>query len=167
MKPIDPFKKVARIKSPLVRNKILDTVFTQFIPFNRGLGLTIHEASKQRVIVFFKNKRRRKNHVGTTHAVALALLGEYTAGLLIAQNFSFEKYRIIISDLTVKYHKPGVGILRSEASAPASWPEFHEGEAWVEFTIPVLNEKDQLVCEVTTKWQIKEWGRTKMNRAPF
>lgn len=160
----DPIRIASKFSNPKIRNKVLDVLLTFGIPFNRWLGMKIVELTSQVSRVQSKPVRLRENHVGTAHACALALLGEYTAGLLIANNYSFADYRIIIGSLSVEYHKKGRGFLLGEANAPEVWPKpgmvSEENEAadfWIEMTTEITNEKRELVAICRTKWQIKAW----------
>lgn len=157
---IDPIKLTNKIPNTTLRLKALDTLLNLGIPFNRGIGLKIKKLTPENVIVESKPHKRRQNHIGTAHAVVLALMGEFSAGLIIAQHFSFERYRVVLSELNVKYEKPGVGIIRSEAAAPVDWPLISiDGEAWVALETQITNSKNELVAIIKTKWQIKEWDK--------
>lgn len=151
------FKAVEKIPSEKVRFKLLDHILEWTIPFNRHLGLKIISLSENEVRITSPQRFRRKNHVGGAHACALALLGEYPAGLLIAQNFPMENYRFIIGRLEVNYHKQGRGLLTAITLSPDAWPEIQEGEAWVQMLTKIENEAHELVAEVQTHWQIKSW----------
>ena len=159
---LDPIKLTSKIPNTNLRLKALDALLTVGIPFNQGIGLKIKKLTPDHVIVESKPRRRRQNHVGTTHAVVLALMGEYSAGLLIAQQFTFEKYRVILSELHVKYEKPGVGIIQSNVTPPSSWPLMSiDGEAWIDLESKITNAKSELVAVIKTKWQVKEWSKTR------
>ncbi len=162
LRNFDAIKFVNKIPNKDIRLKALDTILSIGIPFNRGIGLKIKKLTPENVIVESRPNTRRQNHVGTTHAVGLALMGEYAAGLLVAQHFSFESYRIIISELHVQYEKPGVGTIRSTVVEPHEWPLISiDGEAWVELSSQIFNAKSELVATIKTKWQVKEWSKVK------
>ena len=101
----DVFKILKNVPEGRLKQKILDYTFSWAIPFNKGLGLKLTEVSTDRVEVTSKPLRKRQNHVGGAHACFLALMGEYAAGLCLAQNFSPEKYRMIIGSLKMNYLK--------------------------------------------------------------
>lgn len=144
-----------------VRRRVLDVILNIGIPFNRWLGLKIKEFGPTQVVVESPDTVLRRNHVGTAHACALALIGEYPSGLLVAQRYSFDKYRIIISKLEMEYMKAGKGTLFGAAQAPMEWPEQGEEETWVEMETKITNKKGDLVAVCKTKWQIKEWSKVK------
>ena len=156
----DPFRLADRIPYEPIRRRALDLMLTVGIPFNRWLGLRLGAVEPGRVQVLSPESTLRRNHVGGAHACALALIGEYAAGLVIAQQFPIERFRVIIGELKVRYHKQGRGLLKGEAVAPEAWPSFDdEGQAWVPMTTRIQNEKGDLVAECETLWQVKEWNR--------
>lgn len=154
-------KYVDLIPNPQIKNRLLDAAFSLAIPFNRWLGMKIETLSPELVRVISPPKILRRNHVGGAHACALALLGEYPAGILISQNFSIQDYRIIISKLSVDYAKQGRGTLIGEARAPEVWPKEGDGEIWLEMKTIIKNTKGDLVATVETKWQLKKWELVK------
>ena len=144
-----------------LRHRILDVMLSFGIPFNRWLRYHIAELSEKQVKIVSPDVVLRRNHVGGAHACALALMGEYPAGLLIAKRFPMETYRFIIGNLNIDYHKQGRGELTAIANAPATWPELQEGEAWIEMLTAITNSKGEAVATCRTKWHVKEWARTK------
>lgn len=152
---------INKIPNERVKHWILDQALDYIIPFNRGLGLHIEKISIDGVLIKSTNKRRRKNHVGGAHACALALMGEYPAGLLVAQKFPPHLYRPIINTLQVDYIKQGRGVLWAEALPPKEWPELKDGECWVEMTTAIRNENDETVATCFTKWQVKDWSKVR------
>lgn len=159
LKRVDPIKLTEKIPNETMRKRVLDTVMCLNIPFNRWVGLRIDEISEEKVVVLSPPTRLRQNHVGGTHAACLALLGEYAAGLCVANHYGIEEHRLIIGSLSVEYHKQGHGLLRGEALAPSPWPELVDGEAWIEMTTKITNEKGEDVATCKTKWQLKDWSQ--------
>ena len=164
-KLMDLTKYIDLIPLPQVKNKALDLALNLAIPFNRWLGMKIETLSPEKVIVKSPPRVLRRNHVGGAHACALALLGEYPAGVLISQNFSVKDYRIIISKLSVDYEKQGRGTLTAEALAPADWPKENDDHViWIEMKTLIRNSKHELVADVQTRWQLKKWADVKKSR---
>ena len=154
-------KYVDRITIPQIKNRMMDVAITLAIPFNRWLGMKIQTLTPLKVRVSSPPRTLRRNHVGGAHACALALLGEYPAGVLLSQSFSMQDYRMIISKLSVEYFKQGRGTLIGEAIAPATWPEEKDGEIWVELKTEIKNAKSEIVAIVDTRWQLKKWNKVK------
>jgi acyl-coenzyme A thioesterase PaaI-like protein len=168
LKKIDFFKLISKIPNETIKHHVLDAALTLNIPFNRWLGFHISELTEKKVAVISPERVLRTNHVGGAHACALALLGEYPAGLVLAQAFTVDKYRIIISSLQVQYHKQGRGLLTGVCEAPEKWPDFlsdgsGDGTGRVPMLTKITNAKGELVAEARTEWQVKEWDRVKSN----
>ncbi len=161
---INIFKKLEKIKNKKIRYKVLDKVMSTFIPFNRGLGYKITELSKKQVTVISPDKTRRQNHLKGAHACALALLGEYPAGLLLAQSYSPEKVRLILSELKMDYRKQGRGQLTSVSKMIKNAPKTIDEEAWFDMTTEIHNSSQELIAICHTKWQLKSWEFVKSQK---
>jgi acyl-coenzyme A thioesterase PaaI-like protein len=143
----------------MVKKRLLDVLVTIGVPFNRWLGYRIQEFTPERVTVESPPTVLRRNHVGTAHACAQALLGEMPAGLLVAQKYPLEEHRMIISKLEIEYFKAGRGTLFGKCEAPAEWPELVDDEAWVEMVTKITNDNGELISECRTRWQVKTWAK--------
>ena len=154
----NPFKMVEKIPSTKIRNRVLDVVMTVGIPFNRWLGMRLGFVSDEQVTVISPATTLRQNHVGGAHACALALIGEYAAGMLAARHYTPDKYRLIIGKLDIDYLKQGKGTLVGTALAPSEWPKVVNGEGWVDVKTEIANKAGQTVAICKTKWQLKEWN---------
>ncbi|MES2769165.1 MAG: DUF4442 domain-containing protein [Bdellovibrionota bacterium] len=161
---IDLFKITKKVKNKKLANLFLDNALKLVIPFNMGMGMKIKSVKPDETQIQSLPVYRRKNHVGTAHAISQALLIEYTAGLLIATKYSFENYRLILTNLAITYHKPGKGILTGTCHVPDTWPDLKEGEMFIDMTTKVHNEKNELVSEGKTTWQLKSWKNTKTKK---
>lgn len=156
----DLFKITKKIKNQKVANLLLDNALKIGIPFNMGMGMKIKLVSDIETQIESLPVYRRKNHVGTAHAISQALLIEYTAGLLLATKYSLEKYRMILTNINITYHKPGKGKLTGTCHVPDNWPDLKEGEMFIDMVTKVHNEKNELVSEGKTTWQVKSWSQT-------
>jgi len=148
-----------------IRRRALDLLLNIGIPFNRWLGLKIKEISRDRVVIESPPTVLRRNHVGTAHACAQALIGEYASGLIVAQHFPLETYRMIIGRLEIDYGKAGRGTLFGVAEAPVPFPELSNEEGWVDMKTVISNEKGEEVSVCKTRWQVKSWARIDADRA--
>jgi len=158
---LNPFELTQQIPFSGLRQRALDVIMNLAIPFNRWLGFRILEASSEKVVVMSPPTKLRENHVGGAHACALALMGEYAAGLCVAKHYGMTEYRLIIGQLSIDYHKQGRGRLWAEALAPETWPEVVEGEAWIEMTTQIQNQKGESIATCRTKWQLKKWDKVR------
>lgn len=153
--------KISEKLPETLRLKALAKALDLTVPFNFGLGIEIEKLTPDEVVLRAPDRRKRRNHVGSAHACFLALLSEYPAGLLIAQLYSFKKYRIIISKLEIEYFKQGRGILRGIAHKPETLPPFTDGEAFLDMKTEIVNVKNECVSICKTHWQIKEWDKVR------
>jgi acyl-coenzyme A thioesterase PaaI-like protein len=163
---VDPIAMANKIPFESMRLTALTQFLNIGIPFNTGLGMKITKLTPEEVQIQSPPKRKRENHVGSSHACFLALLSEYPAGVLIAQKYSFEKYRIIISQLNIEYFKQGRGTLTSTVKGPQIWPELVNGEMFIDMQTEITNEKSERISLCKTKWQIKEWSQVKNSKKP-
>lgn len=163
LKKLDVFKIANKIKNNKIRNVFLDNAIKLGIPFNMGMGMKIKIVNERECQIESLPVYRRKNHIGTAHAISQALLIEYTAGLLIAQKYKSDHYRFVLTNINVTYHKPGKGILTGSVQAPGQWPDLKEGEMFFDMNTKVHNEKNELISEGKTTWQVKSWDKTRKN----
>ncbi len=157
---IDIFAQINKVPNQLARHLMVDKIMERVVPFNRGMGFKVKELSQDLVKVVSPNKKRRQNHLGGAHACALALLGEYPAGLLLGQNYSLQSYRLILSELHMDYKKQGRGELTAVAEKNEDFPKVIKDEAWFDMTTNISNSKGETVAICTTKWQLKSWDLT-------
>ena len=155
---IDIFKYTEKIPSDLIRRKVLDNVFNMAIPFNLSLGLRLRSVSPDIVEVTSATGWKTRNHVGGAHACFLALIGEYPAGILLAQNYSPEDYRMIIGELKVEYHKQVRGRVKGVARKPDNIPELGDEEIWIPMVTEIFDSKGNLAATARTNWQLKRWS---------
>lgn len=148
-----------------LRRRALDLLLNIGIPFNRWLGLKIKEISRDRVVIESPPTVLRRNHVGTAHACAQALIGEYAAGLVVAQRYPIETYRMVIGRLEIDYSKAGRGTLFGVAEAPQPFPQLENEEGWIPMQTVISNEKGEEVAICRTRWQVKSWARIEADRA--
>jgi acyl-coenzyme A thioesterase PaaI-like protein len=162
---INPLKIANKISNPKLSKAVLNTFLSVGVPFNAGLGLRVVEINASRVRILSPSRWKRRNHLGSAHACAIAVLCEVPAGLMVLQKYPLEKYRFILGGLTITYHKQGRGPLYGDVMAPTEWPMIVDnGEIWVEFETKVTNKSGELVAEGRTKWQIKPWSTVRANR---
>jgi hypothetical protein len=157
---VDVFKWADKLPGDFLKRKFLDNLFNLAIPFNLSLGLRLTHVKPDHVEVISNSGWKTRNHVGGAHACFLALVGEYPAGILLAQNFSPENYRMIIGELHVEYHKQARGRVKGVSRKPDAWPNDPGDEFWVPMTTDIYDQKGQNVATVKTRWQLKKWTAT-------
>ncbi len=142
----------------------LDKVLTVGIPFNAPHGFRIREISDS-VVITLPNRKLNHNHLGGIHACAIATIGEFCAGLSILTHCGISKYRIILSELSVKYTYQGRSALEGRCRISQIDPEvlnaalLREGKHLQEMKTVVTDENQKEVAVVTTVWQLKSWDQ--------
>ncbi len=145
--------------------KLLEKLFVTGIPFNIPHKFKFIELSDNRTILKLPYIRCNKNHLGGIHACATATLGEFPAGLGLVKHFSSSKYRLIMEELHVKYIKQAkeelIGIVEiSDEQLALLKKELNEtGITQAQIVTNIYNKGQEVIAEVHTKWQIKEWEK--------
>jgi hypothetical protein len=138
------------------------------IPFNAPHRLQLHKVSKEEIQVGIPFKRANRNHLKGLHACVMLTAAEYASGLLLLYNLDARKYRLIMKSISAEYHYQG----RMEALATFSLnkgtfeeklqkPLRRDGEVFFPCRIEVKDSESNLLSEVTTNWQIKEWSKVR------
>lgn len=145
----------------------LDKILKVGIPFNAPHGFKIKSLSRDGVIIALPNRKLNHNHIGGIHACAMATVGEYCAGLSLLTSFGISKYRLIMSDMRVKYTYQGRVDLEGfcsphqiDVEKVAAGLEA-EGKYSQELKTVIRDLNGKEVAEVTTVWQLKNWEQVK------
>jgi hypothetical protein len=159
------------LQNPTTKNLfILNTVFPQVIPFNRPHKFKIKSMDLSRVEVFAPLIRNNKNHLGTFHAIAQATIGELSAGLLLLRNFGMNKYRFILSNISIEYTFQAKTNLLASAEITSQEVATLEKElvesskALINLTTTLKDTNSNVVSIVTTTWQLKNWAKVQTNK---
>lgn len=145
----------------------LDKILRVGIPFNAPHGFKIKTLNRDAVIVSLPNRKLNHNHIGGVHACAMATVGEYCAGLSLLQSFGISKYRLILSDLSVKYTYQGRVELEGICSPTQIDVEKvaqgleNDGKYSQELKTIIRDLNGKEVAVVTTVWQLKNWEQVK------
>lgn len=156
------------IASPTKTNlMILNNALSLGIPFNAPHGFKIKEISENAVAISVPNRKLNHNHLGGIHACAIATVGEYCAGMSLLSSFGASQYRLILSELNVKYSYQGrtnlVGSCskRQIDSQAIQLSLNTEGKHLQTLETIVRDVSGNEVALVTTTWQIKAWNQVK------
>ena len=145
----------------------LDKLLRIGIPFNAPHGFKIKTLTKDAVIISLPNRKLNHNHIGGIHACAMATVGEYCAGMSLLSSFGISKYRLILSELNVKYTYQGRVDLEGFCSPHQIETEKvkagleAEGKYLQELKTIIRDLNGKEVAEVTTIWQLKNWEQVK------
>lgn len=155
------FEKVIKLmENPTPLNLwILNKLLRRAIPFNIPHGLDIKSLHKNKVEVDLPYKHYNWNHLKGQHACAIATVGEYCAGLNLILHFNPTQYRYLLMELKITYHKQG----KSRLTGISQYSQNLEAQ---EILTPIMisdiyNDKQELVAQVESKWQIKKWDLLK------
>jgi acyl-coenzyme A thioesterase PaaI-like protein len=166
-------KKLFKVLDKLIENPnrlnlgLLNNILKFGIPFNAPHGFKIKKLTQDEVIISLPNKKLNHNHLGGVHACAMATVGEYCAGMSLLRNFGISRYRLILSELNVKYTYQG----RVELEGVCSPTQINaeevkrslelEGKYFQELKTIIREVNGQDVAIVTTLWQLKPWEQVK------
>ena len=145
----------------------LDKVLKVGIPFNAPHGFKIKTLSNDEVIIALPNRKLNHNHIGGVHACAMATVGEYCAGMSLLKSFGISKYRLILSELSVKYTYQGRVDLEGFCSPrqidaeKANIGLLNDGKYLQQLKTVIRDLEGKEVAEVTTVWQLKNWEQVK------
>ncbi len=145
----------------------LDKVLRIGIPFNAPHGFKIKTLNRDAVIISLPNRKLNHNHIGGIHACAMATVGEYCAGMSLLTSFGISKYRLILSELNVKYTYQGRVDLEGicypnqiDVDAVTRGLET-EGKYLQPLKTIIRDLNGKEVAEVMTVWQLKNWEQVK------
>lgn len=156
------------MKNPTTMNLMaLNKVLTIGIAFNAPHGFKIKEISDDNVRISLPNRKLNHNHLGGIHACAMATVGEYCAGMSLLKTFGATKYRLILSDLHVKYTYQGRSDLEGSCSPRQIDKEAvrgileSDGKYLQKLETLIRDKNGKEVALVTTTWQLKSWDQVK------
>ena len=128
------------------------------VPFVGTARLDIVELTTSRAIVTVKNRRRVRNHIGSLHAAAMALLAETATGFVVAMNVPEDRVPVIKS-MGVEFKKRAKGALRAEATLTSEQvAQIHaqeKGEVRVEIHVTDEAGVEPIVCTMVWAWTPK------------
>jgi acyl-coenzyme A thioesterase PaaI-like protein len=145
----------------------IDKVLRLGIPFNAPHGFKLKTLNQDAVIISLPNRKLNHNHIGGIHACAMATVGEYCAGMSLLSLFGISKYRLILSELNVKYTYQGRVDLEGICSPNQIDAEKvregleADGKYLQELTTVIRDLNGKEVAIVTTVWQLKNWEQVK------
>jgi acyl-coenzyme A thioesterase PaaI-like protein len=163
------FKLIDRLlaKPDSLNIAILDKVLCIGIPFNAPHGFKIKNISEEEVVISLPYKKLNHNHLRGIHACAIATVGEFCAGLSLLKIFGISKYRLILSELNVKYLYQGRVELEGYCSPlQIDVENAHkaldaEGKYLQSLKTIIRDLDGNHIAEVSTVWQLKIWDQVK------
>ncbi len=145
----------------------LNKVLALGIPFNAPHGFKIKQLNQEAVLISVPNRKLNHNHLGGIHACAMATVGEYCAGMSLLLSFGISRYRLILSELNVKYTYQGRSDLEGSCSPGQIDQEAvskileADGKHLQKLETIIRDKSGKEVAVVSTLWQIKSWDKVK------
>lgn len=151
---IAPFQKLPE----RLRVTAQSLVFGNVVPFVGTSGLRYEELSENRVIVSVRNRRKVRNHIGSVHAAAMALLAETASGFVVGINLPDDRVPLI-KTLKVNYTRRSTGDLRAVATLSNEDIQRIRSEPKGEVLVPVVltdaSGEQPVQCEMLWAWTSK------------
>jgi acyl-coenzyme A thioesterase PaaI-like protein len=146
-----PIDKLPR----LVRAPLRSLAMGLAVPYVGTSSLSIEELTHDRAVVSVANRRPVRNHIGSVHAAAMALIAETATGFVVGMNVPEESVPVI-KTLKVDYLKRAVGDMRAVAELTPEQIEAirttAKGETTVKVTVTDGEGKEPITCEMVWAW---------------
>lgn len=138
-----------------VQPALLSLLFASQVRFAGTARVRINSLTQQQAYLTLRDRNRVRNHVGSIHAAAMALLAESATGFLVGMNVP-DTHLLLIKTLRVDYNKRAIGSLRAVAtltteqlSAVATQPR---GEVTVQVEVTDESGQSPIACEMIWAW---------------
>lgn len=140
-------------------SRLLTLLFTRKVRFAGTGGIRFESLSAERAMLRLDNRPRVRNHIGTVHAAATALLAETASGAVFGMNVPPERVPLLKS-MHIDYLRRSEGALRAQATLSQDALERikHEerGELMVPVTITDDSGAEPVHCEMVWAWVPKK-----------
>lgn len=144
---------------------VLNKILKFGVPFNSPHGIKIVSISDDGITAKMPYKNKNLNHIKSIHACGIATIGEFCAGMSLVKEFSFNQYRLIMSELDAQYHfqaKKDIlahcTISKEDILKTKDELELNK-RANINVITKVKDIDENLVATITTKWQLKSWDK--------
>lgn len=138
-----------------VQPALLSLLFASQVRFAGTARVRINSLTQQQSCLTLRDRNRVRNHVGSIHAAAMALLAESATGFLVGMSVP-DTHLLLIKTLRVDYKKRAIGSLRAVAtltteqlSAVATQPR---GEVTVQVEVTDESGQSPIACEMIWAW---------------
>jgi len=143
-------------KPKWLRYKLLSFILGSTVKFVGTAGVKCRHLSSEKAVFLLKNKRKVRNHIGTIHAAASALVAETATGMALAMHIPDDKTPVLKS-MNIDYVKRSNGGLVAEAFLTQEQIEALHTEEKGKMIISCSVTDDKMVNPVICKM---EWAWT-------
>jgi len=156
-----PVSRLERRLQPLqrlpraLRLPVAGWIVGRAIPFVGTGGVRVHALSREGVELSLLLRRRVRNHLGSTHAAATALLVETAGGLAMAMHLPDQR-TLVVKSMRIDYRRVSRGMQRATARVPAEALAALQHEPAGQVVVPVQVEDDDgdgvVDCHMVYAW---------------
>ena len=150
--------KVNRYPSWL-SSRLITWLFRYKVKLAGTAGLDIIKTDGKTVVFRQKNRKKIQNHIGTVHAVTMALLAESSTGFVVGINLPGDKLPLI-KTMNLNYVKRCVGDITAIASVTdeqiALMNSEPRGEVTVRVSITDATQDEPMIAEMVWAWVAKQ-----------
>jgi acyl-coenzyme A thioesterase PaaI-like protein len=162
--PIVKLVSATNLLPDALQSKLLSTVFGNVVPMVGTAGIRYDLLTPEKVICSIKNRRKMQNHIGSVHAVAIALLAETATGFVVSMNIQPGGI-VLIKSIKMDYKKMVKGDIIATATLTASQRELMattpKGETSVACIVTDATGQSPIEVEMIWVWLPK--GKVKKN----
>ncbi len=138
-----------------VQPALLSLLFASQVRFAGTARVRINSLTQQQACLTLRDRNRVRNHVGSIHAAAMALLAESATGFLVGMNVP-DTHLLLIKTLRVDYKKRAIGDLRALATLTAEQLSAiatqSRGEVTVQVEVTDESGQSPIACEMIWAW---------------
>lgn len=138
-----------------LRRRFLGKAIGRTIPFVGSAGLRAVEITPGRVIFDLPDRKRVRNHIGTPHAAAAALLAETASGLAFGMHVPDNRVPLLKS-MQVDYERRMAGSLRAVALVNEADIENirteERGDCLVNVSVTDASGEEPVQCRMRWAW---------------
>ncbi|WP_431687774.1 DUF4442 domain-containing protein [Hahella sp. NBU794] len=142
----------------IARSRALSLFFGKTVKYAGTTGIVVEELTQRRCVITLKNRRAVRNHIGSVHAVANALIAESATGFLVGMNVQDHAVPVI-KTMKLDYVKRAKGDMRAEAHLTEEQVHaiqtLEKGEVTVAVAITDSEDKEPVMAEMIWAWTPK------------
>ena len=139
----------------LARPRALTLLMGNAVKYAGTTGIRVEKLTENEAILSLKNRRKSQHHIGSGHAVAMALLAESATGYLVGMNIP-DRSVPVIKSLHIDYQKRASGDMTAVARLTdeqiRQMRDEEKGETLVEVTVTDGTGRAPIQCAMLWAW---------------